>query len=193
MPQTYVNRRGQTYYLHLGKTKSGRPQFYFSLSSEGVLADELPSEYEVRERENGQVTVRKARPQIISDQEVRELEEVISAFIPAERYYVDRDGATLTLFVLDVDGEHERVFREIASPFISDERLFETLRRSSAFEAVFRFQLVKPEYRVYQTERYCSRGSIDRWINVGALGFLPDLAKTYVPHVGQDSYFELFF
>ena len=38
----YVNRRGDTYYLHQGKTKTGKPTYFFSRKKEGTLAEAIP-------------------------------------------------------------------------------------------------------------------------------------------------------
>jgi len=55
-----------------------------------------------------------------------------------------------------------------------------------------RFILVDKQARTFQTQRYCYRRAIDRWINIGAPGPLDQLVRTYVRHVGQESYYELF-
>jgi hypothetical protein len=34
MTVQHVNRKGQTYYLHQGQTKSGKPKYYFSMKAE---------------------------------------------------------------------------------------------------------------------------------------------------------------
>jgi hypothetical protein len=46
--------------------------------------------------------------------------------------------------------------------------------------------------REFETRRYCFLGSIDDWIAIGEVGTLPELVKTYVPHLGEESYFELY-
>lgn len=52
-------------------------------------------------------------------------------------------------------------------------------------------QLVEAKWRVFQTQRYCYRGRIDDWINLGGPGFLPDLAEIYLKHIGMESYYDL--
>ena len=44
---TYNNTRGKTYYLHEGRTKTGKPKYHFSLKNNGELVDELPDGYEI--------------------------------------------------------------------------------------------------------------------------------------------------
>ena len=42
MPVTHVNRKRDTYYLHAGKTKTGKPKYWFSKSTEGDLVESIP-------------------------------------------------------------------------------------------------------------------------------------------------------
>ena len=191
MPFTYVNRRGQTYYLHIGKTKTGKPKYNFSRSSEGVLADELPVEYEIRDNISGQVTVRLAKPKLITDEEVRELENAVAEVVPENRFYVDRNEKLLTVYVLDLSGEYAETLRQIGGPLLSAERLEDYISRSGRYEHTFRFQLYDAKWRVFQTQRYCYRGSVDAWIDIGSPGFLEDLAETYLKHIGMESYYDL--
>lgn len=191
MPFTYVNRRGQTYYLHIGKTKTGKPKYNFSRSSEGVLADELPVEYEIREQVTGQISVRLAKPKLITDEEERELENAVAEVVPENRFYVDRNEKLLTVYVVDLEGDSADVLRRIGGPLLSDARIDEFITQSGRYEHTFRFQLFDAKWRVFQTQRYCYRGSVDAWIDIGGPGFLPDLAETYLKHIGQMSFYDL--
>ena len=161
MSFTYLNRQGKTYYLHVGKTKTGKPKYSFSRSSEGVLADELPVEYEIREQVTGQISVRLAKPQLITDEEVRELEHAVAQIVPANRFLVDRNEKLLTVYVLDLDDECADTLRQIGGPFLTEERVEDSIRQSSRYEHTFRFQLFDAKWRVFQTQRYCYRGRID--------------------------------
>src|SRR4051794_24880204 len=89
----HVNRRGDTYYLHEGKTKTGKPKFFFSRSREGTLAEAIPAGYEVYENPNAQVFLRKAVPRAVTNDEVATVERGV------------RELAKLTYFVIDVKGE----------------------------------------------------------------------------------------
>ena len=42
MPVTHVNRKRDTYYLHAGTTKAGKPRYWFSKSAEGQLVGSIP-------------------------------------------------------------------------------------------------------------------------------------------------------
>ena len=47
MPVTHVNRKGQTFYLHETKTKTGKPKYFFSMKADGPLVGSIPEGYEV--------------------------------------------------------------------------------------------------------------------------------------------------
>jgi hypothetical protein len=59
MPVTHVNRKRDTYYLHAGKTKTGKPRYWFSKTTEGDLVKLIPEGYEVYENPDAQVFLRK--------------------------------------------------------------------------------------------------------------------------------------
>ncbi|HKZ77528.1 MAG TPA: hypothetical protein VI750_07685 [Pyrinomonadaceae bacterium] len=58
--------------------------------------------------------------------------------------------------------------------------------------AELQFVLVDDKRRLYQARCYCYLGSIDDWVEIGKGGPLATLAKRYIKHLGQESYFELF-
>lgn len=51
----HINRKEDTYYLHQGRTKTGKPKYFFSRKSEGELCRQLPDGYEIYENPRGQV------------------------------------------------------------------------------------------------------------------------------------------
>ena len=59
MPVKHVNRKRHTYFLHEGKTKTGKPKYFFSKDSEGTLLDAVPDGYEIYKHPNAQVFLRK--------------------------------------------------------------------------------------------------------------------------------------
>ncbi len=55
-----------------------------------------------------------------------------------------------------------------------------------------RFVLVDKEKRTFVAQRFCYLGSVDDWIDISEAGKLCDLACAYLPHLGKDSYFDLY-
>jgi hypothetical protein len=54
--------------------------------------------------------------------------------------------------------------------------------------------LVDEKDRTFRVQRWCFRGSIDRWIDLwesGSEGKLSDLVKKFCRHIGQESFYEL--
>jgi hypothetical protein len=61
-PVSYTNRRGEVYYLHEGKTKTGKRRWFVAKTlGEGALA-ELPNGLEIVESINAVVSVRRVDP-----------------------------------------------------------------------------------------------------------------------------------
>ncbi len=70
MPVTYTNKSKKTYYLHHGKTKTGKPRYHFSMKDKGNLMEKIPEGYEIYEHpSNAQVFLRKKQPQILTYQD----------------------------------------------------------------------------------------------------------------------------
>ena len=59
----YVNRRKQRYFLHQGKTKTGKSKYYASTKEGPTRIDWMPDGYEFYEEpQSGIVTIRKVTP-----------------------------------------------------------------------------------------------------------------------------------
>ena len=59
MATIYTNSKNIQYYLHKGKTKTGKDKFYLSQKKEGAIDEPTPKGYEVYENPNGQFFIRK--------------------------------------------------------------------------------------------------------------------------------------
>ena len=46
--------------------------------------------------------------------------------------------------------------------------------------------------RLFVVQRYCFRGAIDDWITISLPNTLEHGVRTFVKHLGQESYFELY-
>ena len=83
LPVSYTNRKGQTYTLYRGQTKTGKPRYYFGRTgkSQGESVTELPPGFTISESVNGVVSLVKDRPSLIRPEEVA----VIEATVPSRR------------------------------------------------------------------------------------------------------------
>ncbi len=191
MAVTYTNRRGKTYYLHQGVTKKGNPKYYFALRSEGDLAEVIPSGYEIYENPNAQVFLRRIRPQVITDEEVKIVEKGLQQYCRIKNCLVDVKKNVISIHTPD-----QNVDRLAASlsffPGTHEEKVQLVSREALTYSPMLQFVLVDKKQRLFETQRYCFLGAIDDWIMIGTVGELPELVKTYVPHLGEESYFELY-
>ena len=167
MPVTYVNRYRDTYYLHAGKTKTGKPRYWFSTKAEGDLVDAIPEGYEVYENPDAQVYFRKKPPQIVTPEEVAVVKEGLKRFAPDQNCLVDVRKADIIVY-------HSK--------------------RGNMYQKMLRFTLDDKKDRTFRVQRWCFKGSIDDWIDLwasGSVGELPVLVQTFCPHLGRDSFYDL--
>jgi hypothetical protein len=185
MPVTHVNRKEDTYYLHSGKTKTGKPRYWFSKGEDGELVASIPEGYEIYENPDAQVFLRKIVPQLVTPFEVA----VVTRGL--ERY------ASGQHCIVDVQGDHIVVFHAERAKLDLERFGFgvQELPPSSRSQLkVMRFSLIDLESRKFQVQRWCFRGSIDAWIDLfdsRSQGNLADLVKRFCLHIGQKSFFEL--
>ena len=101
---TYKNRRGKTYYLHEGRTKTGKPKYHFSLKNNGELVDEIPDGYEIYEHPGtGGVFLRKKLPQLILNIEKDVIEKELKKKEGSRRYLFDTKGKVITIWESNQD------------------------------------------------------------------------------------------
>jgi hypothetical protein len=186
----HVNRRGDTYHLHEGRTRTGKPKFFFSRQREGMLAAAVPAGYEVYENPNAQVFLRKAVPRVVTDEEVSTVERGV------------RELAKLAYFATDVKGPsivvhlpNENVaFLEGSVAARSGRDPAERHRQVQKFlsySPMLRFTLVDEKARRFAVDRWCFLGSIDDWFPLSGGGDLGTLVARYCPHLGRESFYEL--
>jgi hypothetical protein len=191
MTVTHINRKGKTYYLHQGMTKTGKSKYFFALRDEGDLVTTIPPGYEIYENPNGQVFLRKIRPQLITDEEVATVEAGMRQHCHLEHYIVDVKKDTILIYTPDQDvgllAETFEVF-----PGVQAERAKAALQSVLSYSPMLQFVLVDDEQRLFEKRRYCFLGSIDDWISISGAEPLSELVPTYVRHLGEDSYFDLY-
>src|SRR3712207_1558490 len=89
MPITYTNRKGITYYLCRGATKTGKPRYYFAREARDEPVEELPEGYTIGESVNGVVSLSRTRPSLILPSEVAVVEAELRRLPRAYRYRAD--------------------------------------------------------------------------------------------------------
>ncbi len=164
MAVEHVNRKGQTFYLHETRTKTGKPKFFFSMKEEGVLVGSIPEGFEVYENPDAQVFLRKKLPRFITDQEIADVREGLRKYAKGRHC------------MADVREKHVVVYHS---------------EGGDLYQKVLRFTLVDENTRRFAAERWCFLGSIDDWVHLSGGGELTKLVERYGPHIGRESFFEL--
>jgi len=196
MPITYTNRKGVTYYLCQGVTRTGKPRYYFAREPQGDPLEQIPAGYIISESVNGIVSLVRACPAQILPDEVAAVESAVRRHPKSRNYRVGIKQNRIEVYERvgpDVDNLAP-IFRELGvmGPGLT-ERLQARLDQNAQFAPVMRFILKDTERRIFQAQRMCYRGSIDGFIDLhGELGAIEELARQLVPTLGTDEFFELF-
>jgi hypothetical protein len=191
MPITHVNAKGKTYYLHQGVTKTGKPKYYFSLKNTGTLVTAIPAGFEIYETPHAQVFLRKIPPKLITDEERQLVEAGMKQYSDIRYYKIDVKGNAIVIYTVDKDADEFSNRLKGLNPVISETKIGEFFASLAHYSPMLQFTLKDSERRVFSAQRYCFLGSIDDWIYIGH-GELATLVKTFLKHLGKDSYFELF-
>src|SRR3954465_4333379 len=121
MPVTHVNRSGDTYYLHAGTTKTGKPRYWFSKSAEDDLVESIPEGYEVYENPGAQVFLRKVQPQVVTPFEVAVVKKGLNRHAPGQECIVDVQKEHIVVYHAEgISLDLERFgFRELPPRYLS--------------------------------------------------------------------------
>jgi hypothetical protein len=186
----YVNRRGRKHYLHEGKTKTGKPKYFFSMKSEGSLVNAIPEGYEIYENPNAQVFLRKIPPQIITPAEIAIVREGVKQYAKLDYFIVDVKDKHIVVYLCD---QNVNDLMELASFGLGrdPDRLKEVLSRSLSYSPMMQFVLDNAQTREFVVERWCFLGSVDDWIFLDGPTDLKTLVEKYARHLGKESFYDL--
>ena len=178
---SYTNRFGDTYYLHQGRTKTGKVRYFAAKTlREGALST-MPENFEFSESINGVVSMRRIDPSAASIAEVDVgLARTEMARHPHLQYY--RIEAVKDEIV---------VFEPIGGTPPDWGMVFAlgSLRRRVRYDPVMKF-VSHPERRTYSVHRMTYRGN-GGWSWPLASGSLHELLRRFLACVGTDEFFEL--
>jgi hypothetical protein len=202
MAVQYTNRIAKTYYLREGKTKTGKPRYFFSTQQDGKgeAVEHIPKGYEIYEHpENAQVFLRKKRPQLITDIEKRLVAKHMKTLQHSRRYRVDCKDEYITIYESNADiGNLKSIFGDLLNhtslrPGMNIDDAMSTLVSIADhhYTAMLRFRLVDKERRTFMAERFCFRGAIDDWMHIGGPDDLKTLVQRYMKLLGTDEFFDL--
>jgi len=190
VPVSHTNCRDQVYFLHGGKTKTGKPRYWVSQKSEGNLLESIPEGYEIYERPGGLVFVRKIPKTPILPHELQCVQDQLAPLNNQLAAYIEsKCGA----YVRTLPAESQRYLEINRSRHESEIRdkeiIIYEVSRGNAMQ-VMKFTLYDEETREYLAYRWCFRGR-EGWKSIGSRGQLQDLACKYCPALGTDQFYEL--
>ncbi len=194
MPITYTNRKGVTYTLCQGMTKTGKPRYYFACEPRGEPIETIPEGYRIGEGVNGVVFLEKARPVLIRPEETAAVEAAVAQHRKAQNYRVRVKDDRIEIYER-VGPDEEKLLSIFADlrPLMAglDQRIHDEIEQYGQFTPVLRFILCDEARRTFRIERWCYRGSIDDWIDIGSSGPVDRLARQTVPNLGSEAFFGL--
>ena len=199
MPVTYTSRKGLTYTLYKGQTKSGKPRYYFGRTDQGQgePVTEIPPGFTISESVNGIVSLVKDRPSPILPEEVTAVKEAMKVHPEARRYRITAKHNLIEIYE-QLGPSYDTLPDMLHIPEISRRPgLLEDLQtleeRHAQYAPVLRFTLLDPKQRQFDAKRWCYRGSIDGWLELIQTrpGPVAELARELIPTLGTDQFFEL--
>ena len=188
-PVAYRNRMGATFYLHEGRTKSGKPRYFMAKSiGDGALA-KVPEGFEVCESINGVVSVRRtneARATVPPD-DIALVQGVIERCSHL-RYYMVRavDSAIVICEPNPLPKQLEGMAFEYGTGHLPEDAIAERMVRAQ-YAPIMKFEPRGDEYVVH---RMTFRGH-GGWSYPLKSGKLAALARQMIPSIGTDKFFEL--
>lgn len=186
----YKNRRGDTYYLHEGKTKKGNTKYYFSKKKDGNILNKIPKGYEVYENPNAQVFLSRKKAPVFSDDEIAIVENAMEKLCQLERWKINLNKNAIEIHAPCEDIEGLRKIIKILSPFVKSKDIEKVIDETLHYYLIVRFLLFDKKKREFAVERIFFSGHCDEWLFLESSRDLKYLAEKYCPHVGQESLFE---
>ncbi len=190
MSITHTNRKGKTYYLHLGETKTGKSKYYFSPKSDGECVESIPLGYEVYENPNAHVFLRKIRPKVIRDEEILIVEQGIKKYSKIKEFKIDVRDNAITVYLSD-QNRNEAINNMGPLGQLMTQQFLRIDRERASYSPMMRFVLIDAEKRIFCVERMCFRGGEDHWMSLHQYGDLKKLVQQYAEHLGEESFYEL--
>jgi hypothetical protein len=186
----HTTRTGKTYYLHAGKGKSGKANYFFSTESAGPLVNSVPEGFEIYESVGGQVFLRRKQAKLITDEELATVKNALKRHAAEWRYRVE---VKKTAVIIHEAPDNTAGLERIASPWIDRAEIKQAVIQNASYMAVMRFLLADPEKRLFLAERFCFRGSVEDWIDIGGPAQkLSVVLSKFIKHLGRESIFELY-
>lgn len=194
MPITYTNRKGLTYYLCQGVTKTGKPRYFFAREIKGEPVEQIPEGYAISESVNGVVSLSKTQVSQLHEDEINAVKAAVARHPKNRKYRVNARPKRIEIYE-SVGPDAETLIANMSSLFPifpgTASKLSANLERHAQFTPVLRFTLIDADTRAFAAERMCYLGSIDDFIHIG-YGPLEPMAPDIIATLGTEEFFEWF-
>lgn len=186
---TYKNRKGTIYYFREQAGKRGTKIICSQKETEEDLTA-IPETHEIVESANGQVSCRKKLKVDLSEQEIQLAQILCPKIVKKQvRVFVEIKKKALVLHSASEENMNEMAKIFMRLPGGAD-ALSCVMELNLRYEPVFKLELSDKKERVFSLERMTWNGTND-WMFLDH-GKLEPLLKKYVPHMEQESFFELY-
>jgi hypothetical protein len=139
------------------------------------------------------VFLRRIPPKLITDEERQIVADGMRTYASVPDYKIEVQGKAIVIYPADQDRDAlARIFQEYASSPEERARIMKVLRQTLHYSPMLQFLLADEKRRLFSAQRFCFRGALEDWLGIGSLDTLTNLVRTYVKHLGKESYFELF-
>jgi hypothetical protein len=194
MPVTYTSRKGLTYYLCQGVTKTGKPRYYFAREIKDEPVEQIPEGYTISESVNGVVSLSKTQVSQLREDEINAVKAAVARHPKSRNYRVNARPKRIEVYEL-TGPDAETLIAALGSglstvPGIAG-RISAEIDRYGQFTPVLRFTLIDADTRTFEAERLYYSGSIDDFIHSGH-GPLEPMASDMIATLGTDEFFEWF-
>jgi hypothetical protein len=196
MPISHTNRKGQTFFLCQGVTKTGKERYFFSNRAAENALKEIPAGYHIEESVNGVVSLVKDGKQVIRPEEIQLVEDALRRHPKGNNYRVSAKGKQIIVYERlgpDVEDMAD-IFGKTLSMYSRQELLEGVqalLDKNAQYSPMLHFNLVDAAARTFCAERATYVSSLPEWVNICDCGPLQSLVDEIIPLLDTDEYFEL--
>ena len=191
---SYTNRLDATYYLHEGKTKTGKPRYFVAKTVRPGALSAMPAGYEFSESINGVVSVRRVDTSApkITDSDLAAVRAELARHEHLGRHRVEAVKGEILVYE-PAGGMSLDEMRGMARMFgVSSEMLdeFGGMRSRIKYEPVMKF-VPEEQDGHYTVHRMTYRGR-GGWSWPLGFGPIEDLVGEYLEAVGTEAFYELY-
>ncbi len=196
MPISHTNRKGQTFFLCQGITKTGKARYFFSKTAAPDALEQIPAGHHIEESVNGVVSLVKDRQQIIQPEEIQVVEAALHRHPKGKNYRVSAKGKQIIIYerLGPEAASLAKIFGEILPTHSQQglvDRMQEILDKNAQYSPMLHFTLVDAAERTFCAKRATYVSSLPEWVNICDCGPLQSLVDQIIPLLDTDEYFEL--